>query len=368
MLLPGRSAHRTPTGRSCPAVRGLHTSAPYGGKRTRVALPVGLGLLAILLGALAHAASSAPFQRFEFARLRMGTTVRIILYAPDEARARRAAQAAYTRIDEIEARLSHFRDDSEVSALSASSGNGPRHVSPDTVKALTAAVRFSELSDGAFDVTVGPLARLWKESLRTKRLPDARALSAARSLVGYKGILIDPTGQTVALRVRGMRLDLGAIAKGYAADEALAALTKEGITSALVDAGGDMRFSAPPPGRIGWKVAIDRPVGDSTPREVIELSNAAVATSGDSYQYVLIGGRRYSHILDPKTGLGMTEAASATVIAPDAMTADALATALCVMPPQAGIRLAESWPGVSALIVRREGRGLRRYVSKGFPP
>jgi len=324
--------------------------------------------LVLLLGAVAAPPSSAPLHRFEYARLRMGTTVRIVLYAPDESHARPAADSAYRRIDELEARLSHYRPDSEVSRLSRASGTGPRRVSPELLEVLTAAIRFSELSDGAFDVTVGPLVRLWKESVRTRRLPDPRSLAAARALVGYRRIKLDPASQAVALEAPGMLLDLSAIGKGDAADEALRALVAAGVSCALVDAGGDMRFSSAPPGQSGWKIAIENPNGDPGARQTVELSNAAVATSGDTYQYVEIAGRRYSHILDPRTGLGVEEAASATVVAPDGMTADALATALCVMAPEAGIRLVGSLPGVSALVVRRQGKAIKRYASRGFPP
>lgn len=306
--------------------------------------------------------------RFEYARLRMGTSVRIVLYAPDEVQARQAADSAYARIDELEAALSDYRPDSEVSRLSASSGDGERRVGQDLFRVLDSASRFSKLTDGAFDVTVGPLVKLWREARRTRKMPDPVLLERAREVVGYRNIEFRPDKQTVRLKKAGMSLDLGAIAKTYVAEQALLVLKSKGIASALVDAGGDIVLSGPPPGRPGWKVGIEKPQADRDPARSLVLKNAAVATSGDAYQYVELSGKRYSHILDPRTGLGTTEAASATVIARDGMTADALATALCVMPPEKGIRLVESLPGVSAMVTRRTAAGVKHYRSAGFPP
>jgi thiamine biosynthesis lipoprotein len=314
------------------------------------------------------AAPSAPdLNRFEYARLRMGTSVRIVLYAPDEVQARQAADAAYARIDELEEALSHYRPDSEVSRLSAASGHGERRVGPDLFRVLESALRFSRLTDGALDVTIGPLVQLWREARGSSQMPDPVLLQRARQVVGYLNIEIRDK-QIVRLTKEGMSLDLSAIAKGYVADQVLLVLQSKGITSALVDAGGDIVLSDAPPGRPGWRVGVQQPDGDTQPTGSLVLHNKAIATSGDAYQYVELGGRRYSHILDPRTGLGTTDAASATVIAGDGMTADALATALCVMAPEKGIRLVESLPGLSAQVIRRTPAGIRHYRSAGFPP
>ncbi len=313
-------------------------------------------------------AGEPTLSRYEYARLRMGTSVRIVLYAPDEVQARQAADSAYARIDELEARLSHYRPDSEVSLLSASSGHGERQVGPDLFRVLDSASRFSRLTDGAFDVTVGPLVQLWREARRSKKMPDPVLLERARQVVGYSNVEIRKGKQTVQLKKEGMSLDLSAIAKGYVADQALLVLKSKGITSALVDAGGDIVVSGAPPGRPGWRVGVQKSGADPEPSRSLILRNKAIATSGDTYQYVELDGKRYSHILDPRTGLGTTDAASATVIAGDGMTADSLATALCVMAPEKAIRLVESLPGASAQLIRRTPAGIRHYRSAGFPP
>jgi len=298
----------------------------------------------------------------------MGTSVRIVLYAPDEVQARQAADSAYSRIDDLEAALSHYRPDSEVSRLSAASGQGERRVNADLLRVLQTADKFSRLTEGAFDVTVGPLVLLWREARRTHRMPAPDDLEQARELVDYKKLEIRPERQAALLKKAGMKLDLSAIAKGYAAEQALLVLKSKGISSALVDAGGDIVVSGAPPGRPGWRVALQKPKADTGAERAVTLKNVAIATSGDAYQYVEIAGKRYSHILDPRTGLGTTDAASATVIAPDGMTADALATALCVMPPARGLRLVNSLRGVSAIVTVRTAGAVKRYQSSGFPP
>jgi len=326
---------------------------------------IALSLFLLLPGS---GATQPSLSRFEYARLRMGTSVRIVFYAPDEVHARQAADSAYARIDDLENVLSNYRADSEVSRLSASSGHEARRVEPDLFRVLESASRFSRLTDGAFDVTVGPLVLLWREARRSKKMPDRVLLERARQVVGYRNLELRPDKHTIWLKKEGMSLDLSAIAKGYVADQALLVLKSKGITSALIDAGGDIVLSDPPPGRPGWRVGVQKASADPEPTGSVVLRNRAIATSGDTYQFVELDGKRYSHILDPRTGLGTTDMASATVIAGDGMTADSLATALCVMSPEKGIRLVESLPGVSALVTRRTAKGVRHYRSAGFPP
>jgi len=186
--------------------------------------------------------------------------------------------------------------------------------------------------------------------------------------VDYRSIELDAARHTVFLKRAGMKLDLGAIGKGYAADQMLALLQSRGLRQAMVVAGGEVALGGAPPGEAGWRVAIETPdTGKGNPPCAILLHDSAVSTSGNSRQYVEVNGKRYSHIIDPSTGLGLEGEASTTVIARDSTTADALATALSVMAVGNGIRLAESLPGVAVYMVRQEGNGWKHHASRGFP-
>lgn len=332
----------------------------------------------VVLGAVCLAAAGcvtaegegAGLERFEFERASMGTTFRIVLYAGDEGLARSAAEAGFDRIQELDRRLSDWKSDSELSRLCAESDagpSGPIPVSRDLFTVLDHAARTSRLTDGAFDVSVGPYVRLWRRSLRQGELPSPERLAQARASVGHQRVVLDPDSRTVTLTAASMRLDLGGIAKGYALDQALAVLADHGVSRALVDGGGDVALGAPPPGRPGWRVALATTAQDLERAETwLVLAHAAVATSGDLYQSVEIGGRRYSHIIDPETGLGLTRRVSATVVARRGIEADALASAMCVLGSQRGLALIETTPGVEARVIEDEKDGAGACDSSGL--
>ena len=289
--------------------------------------------------------------RFEFSQPHMGTTVRVVLYARDESEARAAADAAFARIAELDARLSDYRADSELSRLTRGPVGQPMAVSRDLAEVLLAAQALSARSDGAFDITVGPLSRLWRRARRQVELPSAEELAAARAVTGYRLLTVDIATGAVTLAKSGMALDPGGIAKGYAADAALAVLRRSGHGRALIAVGGDVVAGDAPQDRSAWEVAIaGLDPGGVAPSSPLTIVNAAVSTSGDAEQWVEIDGRRYSHIVDPRSGIGLTARRTVTVIARDAMTSDMLATALSVMAVDAGLALADSTPGVAAQI------------------
>ncbi len=299
----------------------------------------------------------------------MGVPFRIVLYADSEATANEVFAAAFRRIAELNSRLSDYDPDSELMQLCRSSGPGqPVSVSHDLFQVLRQAEQISRQSGGAFDVTVGPVVRLWRRARRQNELPDAEQLALARTRVDYRLVRLDAEHRTVELGKDEMRLDLGGIAKGYAVDEALKILRERGITSALVDGGGDLVVSDAPPGQSGWRLGIAAlRTPEDEPAEYLMLKNAAIATSGDAYQFIEIDGVRYSHLVDPRTGLGLTTRSSVTVIAPDGLRADAWASALSVLPPCTGLQAIDPLPGVSALIVLIEQGEPREYRSCGFP-
>jgi len=310
-------------------------------------------------------------ERFEFTQIQMGMPFRIVLYAPDADSANAAASAAYARIRALNAIMSDYDEESELMRLCRTAGTGRAGpVSRDLLRILSRSLELSEKSDGAFDVTVGPVVKLWRKARRTNRFPAAEELAAARELVGYQNVRIDEEAGTVELLKRGMQLDLGGIAVGYAVDDVLKRLADRGITSALVDGSGDIGVSDAPPGTPGWRIGIAPLEADKEPSRFVILKNAAVTTSGDAFQFVEFDGKRYSHIVDPKTGLGLIDRSSVTLIARNCTVADSYTKAIAVLGPERGLRLVDEVPGAAAIVVRApegkvetfESRQLREYV------
>jgi thiamine biosynthesis lipoprotein len=254
-------------------------------------------------------------ERFEAVEPHMGTLVRVTIYSKDASPMR----AAFERIRELDDKLSDYKPESELNRLCRIRN---MRVSEDLFRVLEAAQKLSALTDGAFDVTIGPVTHLW----RLGKAADAEAMAR----VGWRNVALDKRHRTVELKLTGMQLDLGAIAKGYAADEALKTLRRLGVKQALIAVSGDIVAGDAPPGTRGWRVGLEPAGGE------IFLRNAAVSTSGDAEQFREIGGVRYSHIIDPKTGLGLTSAIAVTVVARRGLDADPIATAVSVMGEEKG--------------------------------
>jgi thiamine biosynthesis lipoprotein len=264
--------------------------------------------------------------------------------------------------------MSDYRADSELMRLTREDATAPFPVSGDLYDVLAKSLWTGELSGGAFDVSIGPLVDLWRVARKTGRLPDPEEVTQAKALVDYRNIELDPARHTVFLKRAGMKLDLGAIGKGYAADQMLAVLQAHGIHHAMVVAGGEVVVGEAPPGDSAWKVRIDTADANAggAPCALL-LRTAAVSTSGDEHQFLELNGHRYSHVINPATGWALEGESSTTVIARDSTTADALCTTFSLMSVEDGIRTAKSLPGVSVLWVRRVGGSWKRYASEGFP-
>ena len=355
MDLPFHSIHRSP-------------QRPIGclaRRTTLVCLALVLGFLSIPLGVLA---ANPPLKRFEFSLPRMGTMFRIEVYSASSAQASRAAEAAFARAEELEQIMSDYRADSELMRLSREGSTAPFPVSSDLYDVLAKSLWTSELSRGVFDVSIGPLVDLWRGARKAGRLPDPGEIAQAKSLVDYRNIELDPAHHAVFLKRAGMMLDLGAIGKGYAADQMLAVLQSQGIHHAMVVAGGEVVVGEPPPGRSGWNVDVGTADADAggAPCTLL-LRTAAVSTSGDEHQFLELNGHRYSHVINPATGWALEGESSTTVMARDSTTADSLGTAFSLMSMADGMRVAESLPGVAALWVRRVGGEWKYNASRGFP-
>jgi thiamine biosynthesis lipoprotein len=345
--------------------------------------------------------TAAFLQKFEYVRPKMGTGFRIVLYAPDKKSADAAVEAAFARIDQLNAILSDYDPKSELSKLSQRTLSGPMtepvKVSDDLWRVLEQSQIAAERSDGAFDITVGPFVKLWRRSRDMGELPTPERLAEAKKSVGYRFLKLDPQAHTVQLLAPRMRLDVGGIGKGYASGEALAELKKLGITRAAVGAAGDLSVGDPPPGRQGWRVAIqslpvnvaatqpttaptsepgvtgeaavaaeESPASPDFGGAYVRLSNYGASTSSDTERFTIINGQRYSHIIDPATGLGMTHRVGVTVIAPDDTTADWMALAVCLMGPEKGIALVDGTPGTAARMVSLDEGRVAVFESKRF--
>jgi thiamine biosynthesis lipoprotein len=324
-------------------------------------------LIPACLFVLPAPAAEPALSRHTFSEPHMGTFFRIIVWAKDEETARKASKGAFARVSELNGIMSDYLSTSELMRLCAKAGGEPVKVSGELFFVLSHAQKVARESDGAFDVTVGPVVRLWRRARRTGQMPDAKKIAAARALVGYKNVMLDEKTQTVKLLKPGMQLDLGGIAKGYAADEALKVLAKHGLTRALVAAGGDIAVHDPPPGKPGWRIEIAAVDAGKEGKRYLELANAAVSTSGDAEQWVEFDGKRYSHIVDPRTGIGLVGRMSATVVAPNGITSDSLTKVVAVLGPKKGFEIIEKTRGVGGRFVRKTDAGTEVFVSKNFP-
>lgn len=315
-------------------------------------------------------AAAPPPQRFEFSRRLMGMDYRVLLYATDSVVANRVLAAVWDRIAALDKALSDYDPESEAMRLCRQGGPGtPVAVGDDLWRVLTVSRDWSLKSDGAFDVTVGPLVRQWRRARRQKQLPTAEQLLAAKQAVGYQLVALHEASRQVELARDDMRLDFGGIAVGYAVDDALRLIESQGVHAALVDGSGDVGVIGAPPGAAGWHIDVaprrSGPEAAPQPGPYVELKDGAISTSGDAYQAVEIDGVRYSHIVNPTTGLGLTMPSSVTIVARDCTTADALATAVSVLGPERGLKLVATVPGAVAYIVRLENGQPLTVVSPG---
>ena len=307
----------SPFGQKVVAYPALHEPTRKMNRRRTLQILCG----ASLLPSLARAAD------FSFERPLMGTLFKITTYTENEGLAQRATTEAFAAAGKINSLASDYIADSELLSFSKLPHGKPCPVSGTLFPLLLQAQYFARKTGGDFDPTLGPMTKLWRESRRRKSLPTPEKLAAAIAASGYGKLRLDESHRTLTFTVPGMRLDLGGIAKGQAADAMLAVFKNHGLPRTSITCGGDVRVGDPPPGKNHWTIAV-KTTGE--PKPPLELVNAAVSTSGDLHQFIEIDGRRYSHIIDPRTGLGLTEPRTATVTAGTSAAADALATAACV--------------------------------------
>lgn len=311
----------------------------------------------------------------------MGTFARVVVIANDYKKAEECIEAAFIEINEVDDLMSDYKDDSEISLVNKDAFNQPVEVSRPTFDVLQKSVEFSRISAGAFDVTIGPLVDLWHAAAEANSIPAEDELSLARSKVGYEKLILDANDVTVKFTVEGMRIDLGGVAKGYAIDKAIERMQAAGAIGGMVDIGGDVRCFGRPSGKQSWLIALQDPndisesrfpisdftVGADTSLLVLQLADAAVATSGGYRRFTSIDGRRFSHIINRRTGESAQSLSSVTVIAPSAIDADALATAVSVLGMKKGLALIESIPTAEAILITPQSEivkttGAEKYI------
>ena len=310
----------------------------------------------------------AQQSRFSFTESKMGAPFTVVFYSNDSVQANIIAHQCFSLVDSFNFIFSDYIDSSELSKLSASAGPSSLAVklSAALFDILLLSKKAFELSEGTFDITMGPLSKLWRKSRQVHQFPTDSTVKTIRNLTGFNKLVFDMANKTVRLPQIGMQLDLGGIAQGYIAQKTIDFLRTQGINNALVNASGDIVMSGAPEGKKGWVVGVNVPeTTDELLSQKLTLQNRAVTTSGDAYQFIEKDGIRYSHIIDPATGFGVTSQRNVTAIAADGTTADWLATACSILPIKKAKRLA-SRLGAAVLIAEVKKEKLILHSSKGF--
>ena len=300
--------------------------------------------------------SSHPANLFKYHQVAMGTVVEITLIGDDEETAKKAALQAFQEIKRIEHLMSPWIESSDVSRINRAAGKKWENVSPNTVKVIKKAEEVSEISEGAFDPTVGPLVQLWRKARERGVPPEMEDVRKTLNLVNFRNLVVNPEGK-ILLKKKGMEIDLGGIAKGYAVDKAFNLLIRLGYKNLIVNAGGDLRVGGTKLDQ-PWSIGIQHPRESEKIVARISISDAAIATSGDYEKFFIYQGKRYHHIFNPKDGFPAEGCQSVSIIYKEGMMADALATAVFVLGSQKGYSLCQRLEGVNCLIIDKEGKNI----------
>jgi len=311
----------------------------------------------------------------------MGTFAHIVAVAEDSRTAKKCVRAALEEIRKVDNLMSDYKSDSEISRINREAGEKAVRLSDSTYEVLQRSIEFSKMTGGAFDITVGPLVALFRDAKESNVAPSEQQITQAGSKVGFEKLKLDSENKTVQFSDKGMLLDLGGIAKGYAIDKAIEAAQGCGAIGAMVDIGGDVRcIGLPPEGKDNWLIGLQDPnsaiegIDGGGLLLVLKIKNEAVATSGDYQQFVLIEGKRYGHIMDRRTGTSAEGLSSVTIIADNATDADALATSASVMGAEKGFALIEELPNTEAILITPgpeyeiiKTAGAEKYIKSADP-
>ena len=293
----------------------------------------------------------------------MGTTVNITAVADSEEKARQAIKAAIQQIKAIENIMSYYDGNSQLSDVNNRAFNEAVPVGDELFEVVQKSIEFSTLTDGAFDCTIAPLLELWRDAAKNGSKPTAAELEDINKHIGSDKIILDVKNKTIRFATERMRIDLGGIAKGYAIDKAIEAMSGSGAKGGLIDAGGDIRCFGKAGNKRKWLIALQDPISQDNTDGVwtFAITDAAIATSGDYYRFIVIGEEKISHIIDPAAKRSAKGLRSVSIIAKDATTADALSTAITVLGSEKGLSLINSIEGTEALVITDGGQ----FISTG---
>ena len=305
-------------------------------------------------------------------RITMGTFAHIVAVARTQPQADEAIEAAFDKIYEIDHLMSDYDPNSLLSQVNREAFAHPVPVDAELFEVLTAAKLYSCMSDGAFDITVGPVVQLWRKAKEDNLAPTPEALAKAKEAVGYENLILDTENKTVKFAKEGMFLDLGGIAKGYAVDKAIEILQAAGLKGGMVDIGGNLRcFGTPANDKPNWRIGLQDPQKEEDILMVLNMDGMAVATSGDYRRFVVINGQKHSHIINPATADSAQDLSSVTIITPTAMAADALSTTVTVMGDKKGMELIETIPDTEAILISHgdettfeKTSGMNKYIQR----
>ena len=327
-------------------------------------LLTGVGL-ALAAAAGAGAPPSSETREFRYV---MGTSVQVAALGGDEQQRKAAIDEAFGAIFEVDRLMSNYRPDSELAKVNARAAKEPVRISDPMFSVLGAAQQISAKSGGAFDVTVGPLVRLWGFHDRKPHVPSPAELDAIRPLISYRNLTLDAVARTVTFARDGVEVDLGGIAKGFAVELAGNVMRRRGL-SAFIDAGGNQYMVGRPDGKKSWTLGIKDPETPEHLLGTIDVDEGSVSTSAQGSNFLIAGARKYGHILDPRTLEPGAERLSVTVVSKDATLGDALSKVGFLLGPQEAVSLIDSFPDTGAIVFFRNSKGdLGLMISKSLTP
>jgi FAD:protein FMN transferase len=320
----------------------------------------------LFLGFLFSKPVFSQFKKYQFIENKMGSNFSIQFYDSDSLHAQVIAHNAFLIVDTLNNSFSDYVDNSEISNLAKNAGNDEWiKISSDLYNILVQSKAAFLKSNGAFDVTLGQLTKLWRITKKEKRIPTKQVLDRALTISGFKYLAIDTLSKKVKLTKKGVLIDLGGIGKGYAAQKVFDYFCENNLKTVLIDAAGNMAIGEADSITKYWKIGVEVSNGSIFKNKLLRLKNIAISTSGDLYQYIEIGGKRFSHIVNPKTGLGLSYQRQVTVICKNATTADWLSTAMTILPIKKAIDLAKS-EKIEYLIIEKKGNNILETVSENL--